>query len=96
MPSKQAPTLRFPTCKHWSTVRERLKGINLTGKVAVVTWGYAGIGRETTRALAKSGAMVIAPARSPDNPSFMGLGKSCRLFGSDRHSLTLHVGCAAS
>jgi NAD(P)-dependent dehydrogenase (short-subunit alcohol dehydrogenase family) len=32
----------------------------------MVTGGYAGIGLETTRALAKAGAAVIVPARTPD------------------------------
>ena len=49
-----------------TTSREVLKGIDLTGKVAIVTGGYAGIGLETTRALAEAGATVIVPARTPD------------------------------
>ena len=35
----------------------------LDGKTAIVTGGYAGIGLETTRALAAAGAAVIVPAR---------------------------------
>lgn len=42
-----------------------LEGIDLTGKTAVVTGGYSGIGLETTRALASKGAQVIVPVRSP-------------------------------
>ena len=49
-----------------TTVRETLKGIDLTGKVAIVTGGYAGLGLETTRALVEAAATVIVPARSPD------------------------------
>jgi NAD(P)-dependent dehydrogenase (short-subunit alcohol dehydrogenase family) len=49
-----------------TTAREVLKGIDLTGRVAIVTGGYAGIGLETTRALAEAGAAVIVPARTPD------------------------------
>jgi len=49
-----------------TTAREVLKGVDLTGKVAMVTGGYAGIGLETTRALAAAGAAVIVPAHSPD------------------------------
>ena len=47
-----------------STGREVLADINLTGKVAIVTGGYSGIGLETTRALAEKGATVIVPVRS--------------------------------
>jgi NAD(P)-dependent dehydrogenase (short-subunit alcohol dehydrogenase family) len=46
-----------------STADEVLDGIDLTGKLAVVTGGYSGIGVETTRALAKAGAHVVVPAR---------------------------------
>jgi NAD(P)-dependent dehydrogenase (short-subunit alcohol dehydrogenase family) len=48
---------------HDSTADEVLAGIDLTGKLAVVTGGYSGIGLETTRALAKAGAHVVVPAR---------------------------------
>ena len=47
-----------------STASEVIKGINLTGKVAIVTGGYTGIGLETTKTLAAAGATVIVPARS--------------------------------
>ena len=46
-----------------STAREVLEGIDLTGKVAIVTGGYSGLGLETTRALAGAGAHVVVPAR---------------------------------
>ncbi|RKD71347.1 NAD(P)-dependent dehydrogenase (short-subunit alcohol dehydrogenase family) [Sinobaca qinghaiensis] len=49
-----------------STAAEVLEGIDLTGKTAIVTGGYSGIGIETTRALADRGAVVIVPARSVD------------------------------
>lgn len=42
-----------------------LAGKDLTGKVAVVTGGYSGIGLETTRALAAHGARVYVPVRTP-------------------------------
>jgi NAD(P)-dependent dehydrogenase (short-subunit alcohol dehydrogenase family) len=40
--------------------------LSLSGKVAVVTGGYSGIGLETTRVLAEAGASVIVPARSKE------------------------------
>ncbi|SPH22601.1 2,3-dihydro-2,3-dihydroxybenzoate dehydrogenase [Ascidiaceihabitans donghaensis] len=42
-----------------------LDGIDLSGKTAVVTGGYSGIGLETVKALAAKGAKVIVPVRSP-------------------------------
>jgi len=44
---------------------EVLDGIDLSGKVAVVTGGYSGIGLETTKALLKAGARVYVPVRDP-------------------------------
>ena len=46
-----------------STATEVLKGIDLTGKLAIVTGGNTGIGLETTKTLAAAGARVIVPAR---------------------------------
>ncbi|MEV8371419.1 SDR family NAD(P)-dependent oxidoreductase [Kribbella sp. NPDC056861] len=50
---------------HGSTADEVLEGIDLTGKLALVTGGYSGLGLETTRALVKAGAQVVVPARRP-------------------------------
>lgn len=49
-----------------STSTEVIKGIDLTGKIAIVTGGYAGIGLETTKALSSAGAIVIVPARDKE------------------------------
>src|SRR5689334_5173203 len=48
-----------------STAEEVLAGIDLSGKLAVVTGGYSGIGLETTRVLTGHGAHVVVPARRP-------------------------------
>jgi NAD(P)-dependent dehydrogenase (short-subunit alcohol dehydrogenase family) len=50
-----------------TTATEVLAGIDLTGRLAVVTGGYSGLGLETTRALSGAGATVIVPARRPDH-----------------------------
>ena len=47
-----------------TTAREILAGSDLTGKIAIVTGGYSGVGLETTRALAEAGATVVVPART--------------------------------
>jgi NAD(P)-dependent dehydrogenase (short-subunit alcohol dehydrogenase family) len=49
-----------------STADDVLKGIDLTGKLALVTGGYSGLGLETTKALVKAGAQVVVPARRPE------------------------------
>jgi NAD(P)-dependent dehydrogenase (short-subunit alcohol dehydrogenase family) len=49
-----------------STAAQVLSGIDLTGKLAVVTGGYSGIGIETTTALLGAGAQVLVPARRPE------------------------------
>ncbi|QGQ99559.1 SDR family NAD(P)-dependent oxidoreductase [Paenibacillus psychroresistens] len=49
-----------------TTASEALAGRDLTGKVAIVTGGYSGIGLETSRVLAEAGATVIVPARTPE------------------------------
>ena len=50
-----------------SEPKEILEGIDLSGKTAIVTGGYSGIGLETTRALAEAGANVFVPARRVDD-----------------------------
>lgn len=47
-----------------STTTDIIKGIDLSGKTAIVTGGNTGIGLETTKALAAAGATVIVPARN--------------------------------
>ena len=49
-----------------STADDVLTGIDLSGKVAIVTGGYSGIGLPTTQALSRAGAHVVVPARRPE------------------------------
>jgi NAD(P)-dependent dehydrogenase (short-subunit alcohol dehydrogenase family) len=46
-----------------STTTDVISGIDLTGKIAIVTGGNTGIGLETTKTLSAAGATVIVPAR---------------------------------
>ena len=46
-----------------STSDEIIKGIDLTGKIVIVTGGHTGIGLETTKTLSNAGATVIVAAR---------------------------------
>ncbi|WP_294965813.1 SDR family NAD(P)-dependent oxidoreductase [uncultured Flavobacterium sp.] len=46
-----------------STASDVIRGIDLKGKIVIVTGGNAGIGLETAKTLANAGATVIVPAR---------------------------------
>jgi len=48
-----------------STADDVLAGIDLRGQHVIVTGGHAGLGLETTRALAKAGASVTVGSRDP-------------------------------
>ncbi|MBI1340255.1 SDR family NAD(P)-dependent oxidoreductase [bacterium] len=48
-----------------TTASEVLAGIDLSGKTAIVTGGYSGLGLEIVRALAAARADVLVPARRP-------------------------------
>lgn len=49
-----------------TTAEKVMKGVDLTGKTAIVTGGYSGIGLKVTEMLTNAGAHVIVPARSVD------------------------------
>lgn len=46
-----------------STAADVIKGIDLRGRIVIITGGNTGIGLETTKTLAQAGATVIVPAR---------------------------------
>jgi len=47
----------------YTTSMDIIEGMNLRGKVAIVTGGYSGLGLEVVKSLAKIGAHVIVPTR---------------------------------
>ena len=49
-----------------STAEEVLADVDVTGRAAIVTGGYSGLGLETVRALAGHGARVIVPVRNEE------------------------------
>ncbi|MEV7388819.1 MULTISPECIES: SDR family NAD(P)-dependent oxidoreductase [unclassified Streptomyces] len=49
-----------------STAEDVLAGLDLSGRLAIVTGGYSGLGLETTKALTGAGAHVVVPARRPE------------------------------
>ncbi len=51
-----------------STTSDVLEGIDLSGKLAIVTGDYSGLGFETVRVLASAGARVVVPARRRPMP----------------------------
>jgi NAD(P)-dependent dehydrogenase (short-subunit alcohol dehydrogenase family) len=76
--TKQAPLHSGFGAK--TTAREALAGLDLRGKITIVTGGHAGIGLETTRALAGAGATVIVGARSPERAREALTGVRCVEF----------------
>jgi NAD(P)-dependent dehydrogenase (short-subunit alcohol dehydrogenase family) len=49
-----------------TTAMEVIEGVDLRGKRAIVTGGSSGIGVETARALAQSGAFVMLAVRNTE------------------------------
>jgi hypothetical protein len=49
-----------------STISEVVAGLDLRGRVAIVTGGYSGLGLEVSRAMSDAGATVVVPARRLD------------------------------
>jgi NAD(P)-dependent dehydrogenase (short-subunit alcohol dehydrogenase family) len=72
-----------------TTAAEVLRGVDLSGKLAIVTGGYSGLGLETTRALTNAGAHVVVPARRPDTAkeALDGIGEVDELDLADLESV---------
>ncbi len=72
-----------------SSAGQVMAGIDLSGKNAVVTGGYSGIGLETTKALIAAGANVIVPVRNKEkaDENFKAVGFDVRTYTMDLSDL---------
>lgn len=75
-----------------STVDDVVQGVNLRGKVAVVTGTSSGLGIETARALAKAGATVVMAARDRDKNERAMAAIRAQVDGADLVPVTLDLG----
>lgn len=73
-----------------STALEVVKGVDLSGKFAIVTGGYSGIGVETVKALASAGAEILIPARdmAKAKDAIKGLGGKISIAAMDLSDLS--------
>ena len=70
-----------------STADDVLAGVDLTGRLAVVTGASTGLGEETTRALAAHGAEIVMAVRDLDR----GEAAAERIRAAVDHPVELHV-----
>ena len=70
-----------------STTDDVLAGVDLTGRVAVITGASTGLGEETTRALADHGAEIVMAVRDVDR----GDAAAERVRAAVVHPVELHV-----
>jgi len=64
MDTEQAP---IRSCFVPETLAEEIiTGLDLRGRVIVVTGGHSGVGLETTRVLSSAGASVVVDPRDPE------------------------------
>ena len=74
-----------------TTTDEVIDGVDLTGKIAVVTGASAGIGVETARALAAAGARVVLAARNAERTEAAAESIRERVPGADLEVGTLDL-----
>lgn len=78
-----------------TTAAQVMEGVDLSGKVAVVTGGYSGIGLETTKALRTAGAEVVVPVRDKAKAETALAGLSAMTAEMDLADLASVYQCAA-
>jgi NAD(P)-dependent dehydrogenase (short-subunit alcohol dehydrogenase family) len=81
---------------HDTTTAEVLAGIDLDGKLALVTGGSSGLGAETARALASHGARVVLTARDVAKGEEVARGIRASTGNSAVEVETLELGSLAS
>jgi len=79
-----------------STVDDVVRGLDLSGKTAVVTGASGGLGLQTTRALAQAGVRVVMAARDPQKNSAAAASLRERIPGAALSPVTLDLGDLAS
>jgi NAD(P)-dependent dehydrogenase (short-subunit alcohol dehydrogenase family) len=79
-----------------STALEVVKGIDLSGKHAIVTGCYAGIGIETVRALAAAGATVTMACRDGDKAAAVAAELDAQTGAGSVDSAVLDLGSVAA
>src|SRR6185369_6612776 len=79
-----------------TTASEAAEGIDLRGKVALVTGGSSGLGQETARALAERGARVILTARDMPKGEAVAAGIRDSTGNADVHVEELELGSLRS
>jgi len=72
-----------------SSASDIMQGVDLSGKNAVVTGGYSGIGLETTKAMKAAGANVIVPVRNEKKAreNFNSIGLAVETYEMDLSDL---------
>jgi len=81
---------------HDTTADEVLEGIDLTGKLALVTGGSSGLGAETARAFASKGARVVITARNMAKGEEIVKGIRASTGNEDVEVMELELGSFAS
>ena len=79
-----------------ATALEVVRGVDLSGRVAIVTGGAGGIGVETVRALAAAGAVVTIAARSTPAAEAVAAELSRERQGASVHALHVDLADLAS
>lgn len=79
-----------------TTTDEVLDGIDLSGKLVVITGGASGLGQETARAMAAKGAQIVIPARDLTKGEEAAAAIKASVPGADIEIMECDLGSMAS